>query len=75
MAKNYETICGSLRQAGEQKLLKISNSFQEHQAWLKQAFEDARAQLSLQKQPAAAKPGRTRDTLDKVSLLYDCCDL
>ena len=71
MAKNYETICDNLRQAGEQKLLKISNSFQEHQAWLKQAFEDARAQLSLQKQPAAAKPGRARDASEKVVSPYN----
>ena len=67
MARNYETICGHLCQAGEQKLLKISNSFQEHQAWLKQAFEEARAQLSSQKQPAVAKPGRARDAAEKVS--------
>lgn len=67
MAKNYEAICESLRLAGEQKLVKLSNTFQEHQKWLKQAFEDARAQLAAQKEvPRSAKSGRGRGASDKV---------
>ena len=67
MAKNYEAICESLRLAGEQKLVKLSNTFQEHQKWLKQAFEDARAQLAAQKEkPRSAKPGRGKGAADKV---------
>ena len=66
MAKNYETICEALRLTGEQKLLKLSNTFQEHQEWLKQAFEDARSQLLSQKGPRSTKPGRARDASEKV---------
>ncbi len=67
MAKNYEAICESLRLAGEQKLVKLSNTFQEHQQWLKQAFEVARAQLAAQKEvPQNAKPGKGRGASDKV---------
>lgn len=67
MAKNYEAICESLRLAGEHKLVKLSNAFQEHQQWLKQAFEDTRAQLGARKAvPRDAKPGRGRGASDKV---------
>ena len=67
MAKNYEAICESLRLAGEQKLFKLSNTFQEHQQWLKQAFEDVRVQLGAPKELSqAAKPGRGRGASDKV---------
>lgn len=64
MAKNYEVICEALRQTGEQKLLKLSNAFQEHQVWLKQAFEDARSQLSSHKGPQGAR--LAKDASDKV---------
>ena len=55
-----------MRLAGEQKLLKLSNIFQEHQDWLKQAFEDARAHLVAQKDPAGAKTQRSKCASDKV---------
>ena len=64
MAKTYEAICESLRLTGEAKLVKLSNAFQEHQQWLKQAFEDARAQLGAQKEVPGA--GRGRSASDKV---------
>ena len=66
MAKNYETICEALRLTGEQKLLKLSNTFQEHQKWLKQAFEDARLQLLPQKGPRNTKPRRAKGASEKV---------
>ena len=66
MAKNYEAVREALRLTGDQKLLQLSNTFQEHRGWLKEAVEGLKSQTLAGHPSQAHKTTRSWGAAAKV---------